>query len=261
MKECTFFVVTHKTFDVPKITNYFPIVVGNHNVNLENAYYDNSGDNISIKNPNYCELTALYWIWKNYRTDGYIGICHYRRYFIRNRFIKNEKGFLTSNDVEKILNKYDIILASPWGWLDMTVKQWFLSTDGKEKDLLELRNVIKELYPEYIEDYDEVMDGYMASYLNMMVSSKKWFNEYCQWLFSILFELEKRIDISGYTALEARIFGFLSERLLNVWVKHNKLKVKYVQVLQKEKPFSQKKILKEDIRRVVIKVRKNNKSR
>ncbi|MDT9331594.1 DUF4422 domain-containing protein [Clostridium perfringens] len=259
MKDCTFFIVTHKVFDVPKIPNYYPIIVGGKDINLVNSYHDNIGDNIAEKNSNFCELTALYWIWKNFKEDNYIGVCHYRRYFINNRFVKSKDGFLNSEKARKILKKNDIILAAPWGWLDITVKDWYLNTDGKQKDLIELRKIIEELYPEYLEDYDEVMNGYMASYLNMMVTSKEIFDKYSEWLFDILFELEKRIDISSYTPLEARVFGFLSERLLNVWVKHNKLKIKYLQVYQTENSFSQKKILKEDIRRCILNIRKLSK--
>ncbi|RQN02449.1 DUF4422 domain-containing protein [Clostridium butyricum] len=253
MKETKFFVVTHKMFNQPNIYNYYPIVVGNNNFNIPNAYYDNVNVNISYKNKNFCELTALYWIWKNYNGKGYIALCHYRRYFVNTRFSKNEKSYLTSEKATKIMSRYDIILPTSWGWLNMTVKDWFLNTDGKENDLRELRRVIEKLYPEYISAYDEVFNGYMASYLNMMVISKELMNDYCQWLFDILFELEKRIDISKYTILESRIFGFISERLLNVWVKHRKLKVKYLHVLQTDKPLSQKKILKEDLRRIILK--------
>ena len=58
----------------------------------------------------------------------------------------------------------------------------------------------------------------------MFVMKKSYFDEYCTWLFDILFTLEKRIDISSYDSYEARIFGFLSERLFNVWLERQNLK-------------------------------------
>lgn len=42
---------------------------------------DDTGDNISLKNSSYCELTGMYWAWKNLRGVDVIGLCHYRRYF------------------------------------------------------------------------------------------------------------------------------------------------------------------------------------
>ena len=79
--------------------------------------------------------------------------------------------------------------------------------------------------------------------LNMFVMKKQLFDEYCSWLFSILFELEKRIDISGYNQYEARVYGFISERLFNVWFKKQKLKVKEMPVVFLEKPNWPKKII------------------
>ena len=65
----------------------------------------------------------------------------------------------------------------------------------------------------------------------MFVTGNKLFQNYCKWLFAILFEAEDRIDLRDYTEQEARIFGYLSEILLNVWVLKNRLKVKYVPVV------------------------------
>ena len=61
----------------------------------------------------------------------------------------------------------------------------------------------------------------------MMLCNKQILDEYSQWLFSILFNLEKRIDVDKYSdEYQKRVFGFLAERLLQIWVYHNKLKIK-----------------------------------
>lgn len=238
MKQMTMIVVTHKQVMMPIIKDYWPIVVGNGHVSYTNMYRDNIGDNISDKNANYCELTALYWAWKNLRDVQYIGLSHYRRFFSTSWLKYTKDNILSSKKAISLLNKYDVILPYPKGWFDTTVKEWFLCTDGKEDALRKLRLCIADLYPEYLCDYDEIMNGYMASYFNMFVMSKKLMDEYCEWLFSILFQLEEQIDLSDYTPLQARIYGFLSERLLNVWVRHNRLKVKYMFVNETEKSNS-----------------------
>ena len=73
----------------------------------------------------------------------------------------------------------------------------------------------------------------------MMICKKKKFDEYCHWLFDILFEVEKRTDITNYTVAEARIYGYLSEILLNVWVDYKRLKVKHCDVAV-NKPLTRK---------------------
>ncbi len=76
-------VCTHKLTYVPQSKILFPIFVGRsrNDINLPDSYLeDNSNDNISDLNGSYCELTGLYWAWKNVDSD-FIGLCHYRRYF------------------------------------------------------------------------------------------------------------------------------------------------------------------------------------
>ena len=86
------------------------------------------------------------------------------------------------------------------------------------------------------------MNGRKLYILNMFVMSKKNFDAYCTWLFDILFTLESRIDISGYSTYEARVYGFLSERLLNVWLMNQHLKETEVPVVTLEKVDWPKKI-------------------
>lgn len=232
-------VVTHKSYWMPRDKVYLPILVGNNFIE-ENYLRDNTGENISKKNKNYCELTALYWAWKNLQSD-FIGLCHYRRYFminIRKAFFRNPnlsfRDWFSSKDswfnrlkkllimrkidYENILCKYDAIVARKMPLLEsLSVKDDY-KRHHKGKDLKMLREVIKDIYPDDVKYFDEVLNLKKIHLYNMFVMNNKNFNEYCNWLFNILFELEKRIDISDYDDYQARVYGFLSERLFNVWL-------------------------------------------
>ena len=103
------YVVTHKRIDKPVCAKgYCYIGVGKNSTNAQVS--DNVGENISDKNPNYCELTALYWIWKN--SDAkYLGLCHYRRFFVKN---ENSAFYLCdTNELNEILKFNDIIAPEP----------------------------------------------------------------------------------------------------------------------------------------------------
>ena len=107
-------VATHKAYPMPSDSLYLPIHVGKELSHEELSYSsDNTGDHISAKNPNYCELTALYWAWKNLEAD-YIGLAHYRRHFsVRRPFPLCEDKFpyiLTSDEAAALLKEYDILL-------------------------------------------------------------------------------------------------------------------------------------------------------
>lgn len=218
------YVVAHKEIKYKLIQNYIPIQVGKEFTKNELPYIcDNTGDNISAKNNNYCELTAIYWIWKNVRLPQYIGIVHYRRYFVYGITSK----LLDEKKANEILSKYDVILPYKYNTKKNVYKHFIDSDSGREKDLKNLRKIIKMKFPNYLDDYDEIMKSQKASYCNMMVLTRDNYKKYCEWLFNILFELEKITDLTGYTKQERRIYGFLSEFLLNVWVRHNNLKVKY----------------------------------
>ena len=96
------------------------------------------------------------------------------------------------------------------------------------------REIISELHPEYITSFDAIMQGRKIHIYNMFVMSSENASEYCQWLFPILFELEKRIDITQYDNYQKRVFGFIAERLFNVWLVHHQLKFCEIPVVNLE---------------------------
>lgn len=240
------FVVTHK--ENPLLSNelLIPIQVGKNNDITETILRDNTLDNIADKNSNYCELTATYWIWKNIKDAEYVGICHYRRYFnffnpfynlkpsaqkkVKIADFKKTKTFLSDSKkmqskITSILKEYDIILGRPYKFKDTTLTKNYCS-DHREKDWDLTKKIIVEKYPEYKESIIKHLDqGRLFHMGNMMICSKEKFDAYQTWLFSILFELESKIEIPK-DQYQARIFGFISERLINLYVYHNNFKIK-----------------------------------
>lgn len=214
-------VATHKMYDMPNDSAYVPIFVGKANHPSSDIPFtgDDTGNNISKKNPSYNELTALYWGWKNLDYDA-LGLIHYRRYLSLNHSKRIDKAPLDSQQIKKLFQKNDIILPK--------LRHYFVESNESHyrhahynEPLNIMGDVIAELYPDYKDSYDLIMKKTSAHMFNMFIMKKKPLNEYCEWMFSILHEVENRTDITMYDTYEKRVYGFLSELLLDVWLKNN----------------------------------------
>ena len=95
--------------------------------------------------------------------------------------------------------------------------------------------IIEEKYPEYLPEFDRQMKKTKGHKFNMFIMKRYAVDEYCEWLFPILFELEEKVDVSEYDAFQARLFGRVSELLLNVWLVHNKYPFKEQPTITMEK--------------------------
>lgn len=211
MKKITMYMVTHKAVDyIPK--GRTPIFVGGRR---DGYLSDCTEINISDKNKYFCELTALYWIWKNDKDSDYISIEHYRRFFLDRWLLEP----ISQRKILKMLEKYDMLETVDYSYCPSVYA--YYSKAHFEDDLSVIRSIISEKHPEYLASYDEVMNGNRAAQCNMIVMKKEQFDQYCEWLFSILFECEERIDYKSRDAYQQRVFGFLSERLQNVWIREN----------------------------------------
>ncbi len=228
-------VATHKLYDFPKSDIYFPIEVGAALRESSLGYLrDDFGRNISNKNGSFCELTALYWAWQNSFAESveYIGLVHYRRYF------SGESDFgdiriLGEEKIKKLLSSYDIILPKKRNYYIESVYSHYKHAHHIE-DIEMLKETIEEISPEYSDSFDKVMKQRSLYLYNMFIMSHYHFDSYCKWLFGILSMLENKIDISDRDDYQKRLFGFLGERLLNVWLQKNKLKVAEVSVVNLE---------------------------
>jgi len=234
------YIATHKKFEEPKEDYFSPIQVGRA-LNDDLGYLgDHTGDSISERNANYCEITALYWAWKNQEYDV-LGLCHYRRFFdIENKTDRiNDIRFISKNDFakhrfpkEKInayLKKYDVILPKP-KVSEYSIEKNYGSAH-LEEDYRILTDVLGELYPEYKQSWHKVshFTNKLIHY-NMFIAPKHIVNDYCDWLFSILFEVEKRIQLSPYV-YQQRVIGFMAERLMTLYFAHHDFNIKYLPIL------------------------------
>lgn len=246
------YVITHKVFDSTVINedNYkdYKILHVGTNTNCNSSYLrDDVGDNISGKNSSYCELTGMYWVWKNrsIETDPIVGISHYRRYFCTkgqlNKYIHKNvlPRPLTKEQYERLLCKADIIVPKPKTSVRHNVYQLY-DLFHNSRDLDVVRSIINYTTPEYVDSFEKEMKSHRVLYANMFICRKQLYDNYCEWLFTVLNELERVIQpqnskiITKEDKYQGRIFGFIAERLLQVWIRKNKLKVVYMPVFNTE---------------------------
>lgn len=220
---CKIIIASHKICKVPSDALYLPLLVGSalqKEQNIpKNWKKDNTGDNISTLNPYFCELTGLFWAWKNLNFD-YIGLVHYRRFF---SFKKNKKDYLNSVlakvDLDQYLGKIKVFVPNKRRYFIETLYNQY-SHNHYHSHLDVTRTIISDKYPEYLSNFDEVMNRRWGYMFNMMIMDKSLLNNYCNWLFDILFELQNRISPDGLSPFQARFYGRVSERIFNVWLKH-----------------------------------------
>jgi len=233
--------VTHKKIDykVPDNCKKIQVNCANTGEHWEGYLHDDEGENISNKNPYYCELTALYWAWKNSSAD-IIGLCHYRRFFTGSdmvlyhtyNLVKEKrllKQAITDKKIEEYMSGNDIIMGMPYGPHPRPAYT-ILCRYCYEKDIAIMRDVLAENHPEYLQACDEILQDTNVSYFNMMICTREFCDKYCTWLFEVLNEVEARVDISSYDTQHQRIYGYLGEILLNIYVCKNKVAVKYIRI-------------------------------
>ncbi len=206
------FVMTHKKYEEPKDPVYHTLQVGRAAGDHSLPYRgDDSGDNISYRNWLFGELTGIYWIWKNVEEYDHIGICHYRRYFL------NENGELMRGDeYDRILSDYDMIVPKP-SVSDQTNWEGYAESHNG-RDLMTVKAAVDKLTPEFSGAFQEMLDAKSSYYANLAVMPHTEFNSYCEWIFRIFAEAEREIDVTDYDNYHKRVYGFLSELLLNTWI-------------------------------------------
>lgn len=239
-------VCCHKPSELPQDDIFLPIHVGaaisNTELGIQRDDQLNGApcDNISDKNRSFCELTAIYWAWKNikkiYPDLQYIGLNHYRRFFSFNE--KRVTGSGIPKDV-KTIQQYKInetklesalysnkVITTPKAFLKTSVASSYEHCHNSS-DLRIIHDIVRDDYPEFLNAFNDVFLGSNYFYdCNMFIMKWDEFDEYSKWLFGILFKAEKLIDTSNYDTYQKRIYGFLAERLWTVWVEKKQYSLK-----------------------------------
>lgn len=205
---------------------------------------DDTGDNISEKRDSFCELTVMYWAWKNVKAD-YYGLCHYRRYLSFGSFEKEYydcDGFyyestLNSRSVNKHqlqeqimvndIKRYDVITSTPMDLkkkfnCDFTVYESLCKNEliFNKSDIDLFRTIFEEKYPDYKVDIDEYFNGYYWRGFNCYIVNKKIFFDLSEKCFDVLLEFEKRLDLSHYSIEKNRIIGYMGEAFWAIYYLH-----------------------------------------
>ena len=206
---------------------------------------DDTGDNISEKRESFCELTVLYWAWKNVEAD-YYGLCHYRRYISlsKKRHCADNIPLLgiermTEKQIEKFALKdahslYNDLLQ--YDLITTPCEDVRLTGDGCHSSVYQLCKdrirdfdmegvdifiaIIKEKYPEYSDDVDKYFSGHLAKFYNCFIMRKDIFEKFCSMLFDILFELERQLDTRHYGMWKTRMPGFMGECFFGIFLIH-----------------------------------------
>lgn len=238
------YIATHKPFFCPQDEMYVPVLAGKsiRSGMCDEYLGDNSGDNISHLNKTLCELTVLYWVWKN-TTDKIVGINHYRRYFSPKKISTSVYGYINKNgdllkksmlgiaaqdDFQEFkYNNVDMITVSHTDLGSATVESNYAEHHNIE-DWALLRDVLKEKHSDYLYFFDFFSKQSRMSTLNMFIAKRSVLDDYCFWLFSVMMEMAKMPFYRNYDPYQSRVLGFLAERLFNVWMLKNRRRYNFL---------------------------------
>lgn len=232
MSDIKIFMCCHKPFElVPPMC--IPIQCGSAlHTKVDGAVYDNTGDNISEKNPEYCELTAHYYAWKNVDAD-YYGFCHYRRFFCFDKGVskpylakkglseKDVKLLGTEKLIKELIESNDMIVPRSED-MGVPVRCHYETSKYHFADDLDLFvNILADKFP-YLKPYaDDYLSQTKQYFCNMFVMKRELFFDYCEKLFGILYEFDERKSLHGDFQSD-RTDGFLGELFTGIYINYRR---------------------------------------
>ena len=214
-------IATHKKYEMPKDDMYLPLHVGaegkvdENNRPLDLGYQkDNTGENISELNASYCELTGLYWAWKNLDED-FIGLSHYRRHFCIKKSKRDFENVLSYKEIEPYLDSIRVFVPQKRKYYIESLYSHYAHTHYAEH-LDVVREIIQKDYPSYLKSFDKIVKQTSGYMFNMMIMQRDLLDGYCTWLFDILFKAGKKINVGNENVFQGRFYGRISEIIFNV---------------------------------------------
>lgn len=232
MADVKLFVCCHQPREVPNHPLLVPIQVGAAlaRERFPGFLQDDTGEHISEKNRSYCELTAQYWAWKNVDAD-YYGFFHYRRYLYPDpaarglyRVERDPTPALLDKlgygGFEELIRRYDLLVPKGED-MHLSVREHYAGAPFHHREDLErTERIILERHPEMAGAMEEYLSGTVCYFGNISIMRREVFHHFCRWLFSVLEEFDRQSELSGYSAGERRVDGYLAERLLGVYLTH-----------------------------------------
>ena len=228
-------IATHKLYQIPEVAGYQPIMVGaTLREEVPTGYLrDDQGENISELNPFFNELTALYWAKYNLQHEDVVGLAHYRRYF-GTKSGHDLADILDQEQIYAALEQADVLLPKQRDYYIESQEKHYLNAH-KNEPYFAMQDVIKEKFPEYLPAFQQMGQSKKAHLFNMAIMKQADFQSYTDFMFGVLDQVARRIPYESYEGQDRRVFGFLSERLMDTWLYTNKKTFREFPLLTTEK--------------------------
>lgn len=232
------YVVTYKNIKLTPPPEGYKIIQGGRAVNGDFGYLgDNTGDNISRLNLYLNEHTALYWMWKN-TTHTTLGLSHYRRFFTASDSSSYAyEKILSREDTLKILERYDIIVSEVY-YGGLTQREWIVNDCGETLTTLGeavIRKHLLQAQPDYLDAFDFVLNSTTLYKCNLFITRRNIFDAYCKWMFSFIIdateEVLRTVNLANLPFTPRRLVAFFTERMLTVWLRKNRLRIKELPIM------------------------------
>lgn len=216
---------------------------------------DDTLGRLSARNRNYCELTAFDEIAQRSRAD-YIGVMHYRRVFtapkplrrwstkakfridalqntvglrrkpakfvmhvkIRSAKALDAEACRLKNYLSDTCGQFDLITPVADKYPGISVREHYAKAHpvGPFDRFLALLETMHPQLKPYVQSLDQQESHF---FFNMFIMRRDLFLLYWQMLSSTLLALETELDLRSFDTYQARVFGFLAERFMGIFVR------------------------------------------